>query len=687
MEINVQLHLIFIACFLFTQVVEQDIQHLQAENNTTSDQHPYFARTSSVASIVTVVEGSRRDSQRDFSRDSQPQTRQNSQGQVHREPSIRRSWRTNREGRSSRLLPTESRGGSGENTAEVTMKTTSYTMTDEPQHGTACELDSVALSQQSNRKESDQASKWMLNDGEEIVIRDAKCSATLSCRSNIDNQICLEKKGRELESTERVLLKPSDSVVRTLSSCKTSKNLASLAGDDGGELEPDVTHTGYNEVNSKSVRETSKHLYPTLYELDDHRETFGPVTLEPEIIAGKVQKLFRGSSVCSSSQEQRQESLMPQVPLHHSVPQELSQLRINKQITSEPVRNITTLPRTKKSQTLNIGFQCGEIGVGDTAQLNFGKEYGEYRGSGGKNFDTGEDNCRSQRWEKISPNEVTVPAKDIHPEVEEGGKVLFLIGDIDRVEGLKEPTETEQRTDSLVKSEAGLSFFSKDSNITTAIGFEGIEDLTIDKGSEIRTPEIAPVRCLPSPVDTRKVVRIRNVGRDSARDLTKLDREKVIYPSLIDFKQDPRLSESCGIKDSAQVVIKKHRRHHSDPTNGAFTSKVLGQSSAELLKDVAEEQVTEKESISAKKLMKPLDSNLEILPDKPENSSRTLKGESLKYDEQKPHDILKESACAFEPHSQKGSTNEDSEEADAPCTSMQPVSIQMPRYVKDHRLC
>ncbi|XP_071514108.1 uncharacterized protein [Panulirus ornatus] len=664
-----------------SQVVEQDVQHLKVESNTTADQHPYFSRTSSIASIVTIVEGSRRDSQRDVSKDLQHHTRQSSQVQVQRESSMRRNWRTNWEGRSSRLLSTESRGGSGENTSDLTMKA-SYTSADEPQRGSTCEFDSVAVSQQSNRKETDQASKWMLNDGEEIVIRDAKCSATLSCRSDIDNQVCLEEKGGKLKSkSEVVLLKPSESIVRTLSSSKTATNLTSLVDNDSIGSGPNVSYTGHNDISSKALRETSEHLYPTLYELDDHRETFGPVTLEPEIIAGKVQKLFRGSSVLSSSQEQRQERLVPEVSLHHSVSQEPCQLRVNKQIMSQPVRNITTLPRTKKSEKLNAGFQRSEIGFNDIAQLNLNEENSANRGrDNGKCFDTGEVSPRSQNWEKISSAEVTVPAKNIHPEVEEGGKVLFLMGEIEKVEGSKDLAETEKRTNLQVKSESGLTCVSLDSNVTPAIGFEGIGDMIMKTASEFRTSEAVPLQCLPSPVDTRKIVRIRNVGRDSARDLTKLDKEKVIYPSLKDFKQDLKQSGNCGTKDSAEIMIKKHRRHHSDPTNGVFNPKILVQFSAELLKDVAEEQVTDKASTAGKKLMKSVDHKPEILPYKPKTSPRTKEGESLKCNERKPHSVLKESDCALDQLSQIDSTSEDTE-ANAPIASEQPVNIHMPRCV------
>ncbi|XP_042238034.1 uncharacterized protein LOC121876739 [Homarus americanus] len=642
-----------------SQVVEQDIQSHHMGSNTSPEQQqqqqrPCFSRTSSVASIVTIVEGGRRDSQKDCVRDAQqPQTRQ-----LQRESSIRRSWRTNRDGRNSRLLPTESRG---DGTAEMTMRTASHTQAEEPQRGSACEPDPAAVGQQPHKKETDQSSKWMLNDDEEIVIRDVKYIESVSRNKNNKNQQSFENKGNDfLSPDEATLLTLSHDVGRTLTSSKTSTNLASLVSDNGSDSNLYFSNSsGSDSTIIKNVKVTPERLYPTLHELDDHRETFGPVILEPEIIAEKVHKLFRVSK-CSGSQKKDQ-----------SVSQEADQLRTKVSLDkSQPVSSVNSLPRTKKSQALGYGFHCSDVGLNHSTEMDFVDNDQNGSSNSVKFYGT-------RTSEKISLDEVTVPATDIHPEIEVGGKVLYLLEERDVHDGVKDSMEMTPKVNLPVKCEAAFPHVSKNSNVATAIGFEGIVAAGKEK-NYFGVSKVAGVCCLPSPLDTRKIVRTRNVGRDSARDLTKLEREMVIYPSLSDFKQDPKLGESNTITNM-KVVTKTHRRHHSDPTNGVFASKVLYHQKAEPLKGVVEEQAADhKEPATVKKSLKPIDSERKHDIQKP--LPEAVKGESCICSRQQSHSTCG-SMCAdsFDSSLKKDSTSEVLKEVNVACVTEQSTNIQMPR--------
>ncbi|KAK4298705.1 hypothetical protein Pmani_028960 [Petrolisthes manimaculis] len=549
-----------------SQVVEQDIQpHTgcsSSESQQQQQQQQTCSRTSSMASVVTVVEGGQRDSQRDCS------TRQNSLVQLQRESSLRRSWRKTREGRGSRLLPVETRAGVEGSEGTKTGNAT-------PVEDSSADPNPL---QMSARKECDQASKWMLNDGEEIVIHDVKSGAKMPLETPVCEYFVQETKRDQevstpLPSTEVVVSKPADGASKTLSKCKTSTNLASLGGDE----------FFLDETDSKlGAKVDSERLYPTLYDMDDHRETFGPMVLEPDVIAEKVHKLFRGSSRGSSPQEQDGKTSVchsnPQSCINVCQQPTLSQENIYPRTDhfidkSPPLEGSTTFPRTKKSQSAGIGigfmFDCAK-GIECLSISNSVK-------------DSNEVTVRSQTSGIVSGAEVRVPAENIHPEVEEGGKVLLICGDEDkRLELPKEPSDrTEQNTGT--STHVRLQSEANSSSTNLSVGFEDLNKfLSLNS-------DMDQVTCLPSPVDTRRLVRMRNVGRESARDLTTLGREMAIYPSLSEFKQEGRLVRDGDILEDVDGWLKKHRRHHSDPTNGLFVTKLMKPDIDDTLNDVAEE--------------------------------------------------------------------------------------------------
>lgn len=168
--------------FSFIQVVEQDVHSFEACNSSAPEkQQTCTSRTGSGTSIVTIVENGRRDSQREFPRDGSG-IRQSSLAPLQRDSSVRRSWRASREGRNSRLLPVDMPGNGGDGAAEGTKR-----IGDDPQNGAVNNSELPVVSQQPSKKEADQVSKWMLNDGEEIVIRDSKSNVSLLHSSQGNN--------------------------------------------------------------------------------------------------------------------------------------------------------------------------------------------------------------------------------------------------------------------------------------------------------------------------------------------------------------------------------------------------------------------------------------------------------------------------------------------------------------------
>ncbi|XP_037782391.1 uncharacterized protein LOC119578829 isoform X2 [Penaeus monodon] len=558
-----------------SQVVEQDIQPFQ-EGET---QQPTFSRTSSVASVVTIVDG-RRDSQRDLS-----QGRQSSSATLQRDPSIRRSWRMTRDGRSNKLHSTELRGGSGELPADWGSGHVGYSGGDEPKPITSNDSDSSI--QHHNRRDADQTSKWMLNDDVEIVIGETKGDLSNKASGSTVKEHKHSKETRTWKP-ETDILKTSNDSVRTLSTCKTSTNLAALGTSSGNDYSPSKTSTSsLTSFLSRSAREPSTdRLYPSLQELDDHRETFGPESIQPDVIAEKVKKLFHASSTVNTE-------LYKDRPVTHtisccSLPQECSRRDIPTDELQSEV-NITTLPRMKRSPIRSVSY---------SAQKEKAVDCSENRTNSLSNYVNKVENA-----ERTSRAEITVPARDIQPEVEEGGKVLFLLGENERLEGLKSKCKIGENN-SLEPESTWASM--KESTNAAAIGFEGFT-----QGAKSSTDNIAVTKSevqvigrLPSPVDSRKLVKIRHVGRASARDLPSLEREQVFCPQYSSLNKDLQVcvnsvSGKCTTTKSEKARTAKHHRRHSDPTNGTFISKTPLYPNIELLKDVVEEQVTESKDPSS----------------------------------------------------------------------------------------
>ncbi|XP_069949880.1 folliculin-interacting protein 1-like isoform X3 [Cherax quadricarinatus] len=590
-----------------SQVVEAEVGRHQLGDTMTAEHQSCPSCTSSVSSIISMVEGNRKDSQKDCgTRDAHTQ-------QLKRESSLRRSWRNSREGRSGRYLSTEGRGDS---ISEVALRSGGYSAVD-AQRGSACDVDPSVPGHQPLKRESDQASKWMLNDGEEIVIHDVKYS-DLSHGTSRGSPSRLEPRNKELLEAERVtIVAPLPELGKSLSSCKTSTNLASLACD-GSESSPGVSNFSDNAINM--ARQYSERLYPPLHDLDDHRETFGPVPLEPRIIADKVHKLLRVPSKCVGSQEQSQPGLSPQ----KSGVEKLDQFENNKESEeSQSTRCVAALSRTRKSDTLGYGFVYSDESCSESLHVNQTVASSQCKERGSKKH------CGTDIVERLSLDEVTVPATDIHPEIEEGGQVLYLLGDGNVLE-TNTPTAIEKPQ---IKLEAGCQSrrFWNGRCTGSAIGFEGLGVSTSEPCDNVDTSAATRVRCLPKPQDTRKVVRTRNVGRQSARDLTRLE-SAVCLPqsdlkhnlSLTDghrtsgsvnlrlasgsdtsisgdlkldsrrtsCSDDLRLAHNRDSGTSGLLANMRHHRHHSDPTNGVFACKVTDSQNCEPIKVVIEEQVS-----------------------------------------------------------------------------------------------
>lgn len=485
------------------------------------------------------------------------------------------------------------------------------------------------------QKEIGEGKRWMLNYGEDIVIRvgasEGGGPSSPASHSPLSPQAPgtphLAPQGSNApqianEATHATLSLPP----QTLSSCKTSFDLSSLAceEDEGGEGDGEK---GDRDAYLPPTPHSS--LYPPLHHLDDHRETFGPVVLEPGKIAEKVQKLFRSSKretdSTAYSQPQSTQLQLPQpqpqpthisvgasnqvsmasnVPLtvigpshsgshtaSHTQPQQMSMPSVQPQQTptasTQPPLAPVPPPRTRRSLSRSE--------------------------SGGKN--SGGLNAAGLR--KVHPDCVVVPAKDILPEVEEGGKVLLLHHSSPPQPGSRlhahsdshinqrtyethTPTESHTHVhDPQTRTYPNLSHVHtqsdthihthtrvptptthshSDTHIHTKLTSEHSDATRGNLNSVI-------VTCLPHPVDTRRRVRTRYVGRESARDLTNLE-DRTVYPCLSHLKEvvlpsvAPRTATPGACRVTGEVTTptttrtstQTHRRHHSDPTNGLFTT-------------------------------------------------------------------------------------------------------------------
>ncbi|XP_045107449.1 uncharacterized protein LOC123502264 [Portunus trituberculatus] len=526
-------HLLTILSYIIrcSQVVEQQVEAPQ-DTPTSASALPKHLQTSSqcssAASISTIVE---------------------EVPGLQRDASLRHSRRAARGG----VRGQEARGGAGEGVEQG--------------------------------KDAGEGKRWMLNDGEEIVIRvvseGGRPSSPASPQSPQPPQ--QPQPSQHPQGTPQPPPQSTTSVTETtslsppppsLSTSKTSFNLSSLAceeEEEGDAYLPPAPPSG---------------LYPPLHHLDDHRETFGPVVLEPGKIAEKVQKLFR-----SSSQRETDATAHTQTPqptqMSLTTPSLTSQPSKHPMTHTQPQQAPVPPPRTKRSMSKSECIPSES----DTAGLR-----------------------------KVHPDSVVIPAKDIQPEVEEGGRVLLLHHNTPPHPHTLTPQRTAPRTLRLTHTQTHAHTRRNRTYMHTRSRTYAHTHMLTHKHAHTLNTHIhtklatgysglgcgglagvqgARVICLPHPVDTRRRVRLRNVGRESVRDLTKL--ERTVYPALSHLKEDmckpsvqtPRASQgtgglgvaSCGARDATQT----HRRHHSDPTNGVFTT-----SPPPSLKDVLEEQTETK---------------------------------------------------------------------------------------------
>ncbi|XP_068240930.1 uncharacterized protein [Palaemon carinicauda] len=404
-------------------------------------QQPCFSRTSSVASVVTIVEGGQKD--------GHSQIRHSSSAKLHRDSSIRRSWRLNGESRSNRFCPLECRTNSGDSTAEMIAGVKGLNSSDEhigllvDKNG-KIQSESLPPTHSSNKKEKESSSKWMLNDDVEIIITRGKCAETI-------DSSCSALMKKEMGS--------SVDVEKALSTCKTSTNLALLVDDDSEASPSESCPINFCKHQYKTFHEPSaERLYPSLLDLDDHKETFGDVSLEPDIINEKVLKLFRPPK-CKALDEQitRLPSIaVSQVPDENGLRD--SVLKVNS--------NTINPANSTRTDAYNIGFIGADISVSCSSRRNSVSDNTQSN-KGIVHVHPSDKLC-----ERKSPCRI-IPAKDIKPEIEEGGKVLFLLGDNERIEGLKKHPK-----DSLVQPDsAEPSWVSLGPNNTPIIGFEKFDNL------------------------------------------------------------------------------------------------------------------------------------------------------------------------------------------------------------------
>ncbi|XP_064119888.1 uncharacterized protein LOC135224626 [Macrobrachium nipponense] len=558
-----------------SQITEQDMQSYRVgESPSPEHQQPCFSRTSSVASVVTIVEGGQKD--------GQSQIRHSSSAKLHRDSSIRRSWRLNRENRNSRFSPLECRTNSGDSTAEMVAGVKGLNASDEQigsvvERGSKIQAESLPPTHSSNKKDKEvSSSKWMLNDDVEIIINREKCAETFSTKIKRETGTSVD-------------------VEKSLSTCKTSTNLALLVDDC--EASPNESYPVYcGNHQLKTFHEPfSERLYPSLHDLDDHKETFGAVSLEPDVISEKVQKLFRPSK-CNVSQECKAfDEQITQLP---SIAVSLVPDENGFKDTVLPMKDSTINPaHSNRADASNTGFLNGDICASCSFRATSVSDNSQnLNGIVHVNPSSSDTICEKKSSSRI------IPAKNIKPEIEEGGKVLFLLGDNERIEGLKKHSKGSLLQPDSIEP----SWISLGQHNTPVIGFEKFDNLAkldqTNRPSENAVtlpvePVYTQITSLPSPSDVRKIVRTRNVGRESALDLTSFERENVIYPSLSELKLSAKSGNSSLLKERKEIFTKTHRRRHSDPTNGDCTVKAPLCFSRSL-KGVLEEQAADIKALS-----------------------------------------------------------------------------------------
>lgn len=214
------------------------------------------------------------------------------------------------------------------------------------------------------------------------------------------------------------------------------------------------------EIGSKSISTRSSPIYPNLRNMDDHKETFGPLEIQPDVITEKVQKLCR-------------------VP-----------------------------------EAVAGGF----------------------------------------KW-KGKP-EIKVSGEKMDLEIEKGGKVLFILGEDERLEGLKP------------KIAPGLGSASHYDLVHIAAN-------TMADSRESRehrrtsTPVVTRVDTRPSSGDVRRLRNARMQGRSVSAVDEKRAAKPVVYPPLHELKKAFATNEAAA-SSSDKATSSIHRRNMSDPTNGAF---------------------------------------------------------------------------------------------------------------------
>ncbi|KAK7057030.1 hypothetical protein SK128_000545 [Halocaridina rubra] len=555
-----------------SQIVEQDLQpFVHGENPCPERQQLCFSRTSSVASVVTIVEGSQHFSQ----------ARRNSSAKLHRDSSIRRSWRVSRENRGSRHFPQDNRVITGDGSADVAFGNVVRPVSSEEVDASTADKGHSSLNQTLGKKDKEGTSKWMLNDGSEIVIP--------------------EEKKSEGKSTSNNPVQIETDVTKCLRTSKTSTNLALLT-DDGNDCSPSESLPKLLcKTRSEEFYEPScERLYPSLLDLDDHRETFGVVTLEPEIIHGKVQKLFRTTSKCNLSQEPVNHDLQSEKSSSENMYPSRTQIGWSDDVL-KMTNNISSITNTSEASYSGSEIVCSGSANRNSILVT------DFVPSKALSAQKPSFSSKSNQFDRKSPCKV-IPAKDIEPEIEEGGKVLFLLGENERIEGLKK--STVGKLDSHVPSKnSEPNWISLGPNNTPTIGFERFENFAKSKRPEYVKRSVTPpseslqsyIPSLPMPLDVRKVVRTWYVGRESARDLTVLGRENTIYPSISELKSTSKVDSISEFREPKQQdTSKTHRRRHSDPTNGCYVHKMPLQSSKSL-KGVKEEQIVENQDYGEEK--------------------------------------------------------------------------------------
>ncbi|CAL4069543.1 unnamed protein product, partial [Meganyctiphanes norvegica] len=465
----------------------------------------------SVTSILTVLDEPRRDSQATIT-----MARRNSQTTLFkRDSGLRRSWRTSCGKQKERR---ENNGTTDQrqtkSSGDVSSQTKEVVL---PETISDHHIPEVCIS-----KESEVKSKWTLNDDDEIVIKDFQSSS-----SNLtDSSITSPNDYSSINPTINM------DISKSISVCKTSNNLADMFGHSPAESSPVgcvmPVLSSYSEL---PVTRPSGSLYPSLVHFEEHRDNFGPTIVEPMEIASKVQKIVRVPEESQKSCLRRQSKpetgsrLLFQMPEFSTFPR-ISKHASNTSVESDSSVIVDDISKIKSLSGLSSIKREECIPAKETIVM----------------FE--------KRERRRSQHEVIVPGKDIETEVEEGGKILFL--DRLSVEKIIDQRNVRARSEEVYRS-----------CDTPQMNVNGSPVLTTKK----------VIKCLPSPVDLQKVVRCRNVGRESAKDLTILGRENTMYPSLSEIKEQLG-SNQINVKSSTS----RHKRTHSDPTNGGFVTKVVSYS-------------------------------------------------------------------------------------------------------------